>query len=115
MKKILGLAIPFAFQHVICCGAFLFFLVSSGYLLAFRQEADKKLYLIPGLIITGILIFFHYHYGRCCKMKGHKNILDHSILLLLYLLISFVIGILFMIYVFIPTWIPGYTGGPLLP
>ncbi len=115
MKKIIGLAIPFTFQHIICCGAFLFFLVSSGYLLAFRQEADNKIYLLPSLLVVGILLFLHYYYGRCCKTKGHKTIVDHTILFLLYILISFVIGILFMIYIFIPSWIPGYTGGPLLP
>ncbi len=115
MKRIVGLAIPFIFQHIICCGALLFFLVSSGYLLAFRLEAENRVFLLPGLLVAALVIGIHYYYNRCCKKKGYKDVKDHAILTLLYILISVIVGVLFMIYIFIPSWIPGYKGGPLLP
>src|SRR3989344_4999320 len=115
MKKVLGFMIPFTLQHIICCGALLFFLISSGLLLKFSQEGQNRIYLLPALFFAAFLIFLYFYYGRCCKQKGHKTFLDHGILLLIYLLISFVVGIIFMINVFIPSWIPGYQGGPLLP
>ena len=115
MKKVFGIIIPFTLQHLICCGAFLFFLVSSGLLFRFSQEGQNRIYLLPVLLFAALLVFIYFYYGKCCKQKGHKTFLDHSILLLLYLLISFVVGIIFMIYIFIPSWIPGYRGGPLLP
>ncbi len=115
MRKITGVVIPFLFQHLLCCGAFLFFLMSSGYLLMIRQEADKKLFLLPAIVATALLIGLYWHYNRCCRSKGNNSMLSYGLLFLLYILISFVVGILFMIYIFIPWWIPNYKGGPLLP
>lgn len=115
MKKVLGFMIPFTLQHIICCGALLFFLISSGLLLKFSQEGRNRIYLLPALLFVSLLILLYFYYGRCCKRKGHKSVLDHIYLFILYLFISFTVGIIFMIYVFIPSWIPGYQGGPLLP
>lgn len=115
MKKIAGFAIPFLFQHLICCGALLFFLASSGYLLILRQEGDKKMFLLPSLAISAVLIFLYRYYGMCCERKGHKSLVDRVVLIFLYLIFSFLLGLIFMIYVFIPWWIPTYKGGLLLP
>lgn len=115
MKKIVGFAIPFLIQHLICCGAFLFFLVSSGYLLLIRQEANNKIFLLPALLFSGALIILYHYYGSCCSKKGYKSLLDRVFLIMLYLIFSFTLGLIFMTYIFIPWWIPNYKGGFLLP
>ncbi|MBI4225557.1 hypothetical protein HY612_00415 [Candidatus Roizmanbacteria bacterium] len=115
MKKFIGSVVPFFFFHLVCCGAFLIFLTTSGYLLLIRQEGDKKLFLLPLLIVGGLFFFLHSYWGRCCEKKGHKSFGDYIFLLTLYVVFSFIFGITFMIYVFIPWWIPNYKGGFLLP
>lgn len=115
MKKVFGFSIPFFLSHLFCCGALLFFLTTSGYLLLLKQESDKRIFLIPLLIIGGIVLWIYKYYGKCCKNKGSKTISDHFIISFLFFLLSFIASIIFMIYVFIPWWIPNYKGGPLLP
>lgn len=115
VKKIAGGFIPFIFMHLLCCGALLFFLISSGYLLILRQEGSNKLFLLPAIILAGMVFALYKHHGRCCNRKGHKNYADHIFSIFLYIALSIILGLLFMIYVFIPWWIPNYKGGILLP
>ena len=115
VKKFIGSTIPFFFFHLVCCGALLIFLTTSGYLLLIRQEGDKKVLLLPLLLVGGIFFFLHWYWGRCCEKKGHKSIVDHIFMITLYIAFSFIFGTAFMIYVFIPWWIPNYKGGFLLP
>lgn len=115
MKKFIGSVVPFLFFHLICCGGIIIFLATSGYLLLIRQEGDKKIYLIP-LLLMGALSFFIYNrYTKHCDRKGCKTILDWLILIAFYTTFSVIFGLAFMIYIFIPWWIPGYRGGLLLP
>lgn len=115
MKKIGGFIIPFFLQHLICCGALLIFLTASGYLLLIREEGRNKTFLIPLLFLGGVFFFLYRYYGKCCEKKDHKTWGDRIILLTLYISFSFLLGIAFTIYVFIPWWIPNYRGGLLLP
>lgn len=115
IKKIAGGFIPFIFMHLICCGALLFFLISSGYLLLLSQEGSNKIFLLPALA-TGFMLFGLYRYhGKCCHTKGYKNYGDHIVSFMLYIALSMILALIFMIYVFIPWWIPNYKGGILLP
>lgn len=115
MKKIAGVIIPFVLQHFLCCGALLLFLISSGYLLSLRQEANNKIFLIPLIMVVCLLLFIYYYYGSCCRRKGYKSIGDNVLLISIYFLFSFILSLMFMIYIFIPWWIPNYQGGLLLP
>lgn len=115
MKKFIGSVIPFLLFHLFCCGALLIFLTTSGYLLLIRNEGRNKTFLIPILLLGGLFFFLHWYFGKCCEKKDHKTFGDHTILIILYIAFSFLLGIAFMIYVFIPWWIPNYTGGFLLP
>jgi len=115
VKKFVGTVIPFFFFHLICCGAFLIFLTTSGYLLLLRKEGTNKTFLIPALFLGGVFFFLHWYYGRCCDKKGQRNLGDHALLIFLYIAFSLIFGIAFMIYIFIPWWIPNYKGGFILP
>ena len=115
MKKLLGSTVPFLIFHFFCCGALLFYFTASGYLLLMREEGRNKYFLIPALIMGGLLFYLYHRHGKCCEQKDHKNYQDHFISLLLYIGFSLIIGLAFMIYVFIPWWIPNYKGGFLLP
>lgn len=115
IKKFIGSVIPFLIFHVFCCGSLLFLLISTGYLLALRQEGTNKVFLIP-LILLGVIVFWLYHHhGNCCRKQEHKTFRDYFLTFLLYFTFSFIFGLIFMIYVFIPWWIPNYQGGFLLP
>lgn len=115
MKKFIGSVVPFFLFHLICCGALIIFLATSGYLLLIRQEGDKKTYLIPLLLLGALSFFIYNRYSKRCDQKGCKTTGDWMILIVFYIAFSFLFGLAFMIYVFIPWWIPGYKGGLLLP
>lgn len=115
MRKAAGAVIPFLFMHLICCGALLFFLATSGYLLILRQEGSNKIFLIPALLLSGGLLWLYRYHGNCCMKKGNKSYGDNIVRFSLYLFISMILGFIFIIYVFIPWWIPNYKGGILLP
>lgn len=115
MKKFTPFIIPFFLQHVLTCGVLLFYLVSSGYLLLLRQEADNKIYLLPGLMITGLLFIVFRNVDSNCEKNGHRSLRDYCLLFFLYGIFSILLGIVFMIYIFLPWWLPNYKGGPLLP
>lgn len=115
MKKFIGSVVPFFLFHLVCCGGLIIFLATSGYLLLVRQEGDKKTYLIPLLVLGGLVFYFHNRYNKRCNAKGCRTWVDWLILAAFYVTFSFIFGLVFMIYVFIPWWIPGYKGGLLLP
>lgn len=115
MRKVVAGIIPFLFTHFLCCGALLFFLISSGYLLLLRQEATNKIFLLPALVFGGIIFGLYRYHGKCCQAKGHKSYGDQIVSFMLYVSLSMILGLLFMIYVFLPWWIPNYKGGILLP
>ena len=115
MLKFIGAAIPFLFFHLLCCGALLFFLVSTGYLLLLSNEGKSKIFLIPVLLLGALFLWLHHRHGKCCEEKGYQTFGDRALGIILYMVFSFIIGIAFMIYVFIPWWIPNYNGGIILP
>lgn len=115
MKKFIGSALPFLLFHLVCCGGLIIFLATSGYLLLIRQEGDKKQFLTPLLILGGLFFWLHRRYNTHCRRKGCKTFADYVILIVFYITFSILLGLAFMIYVFIPWWIPGYKGGLLLP
>ncbi|KKS98008.1 MAG: hypothetical protein UV73_C0004G0150 [Candidatus Gottesmanbacteria bacterium GW2011_GWA2_43_14] len=115
MRQAVGAVFPFLFIHLICCGMLLFLLVSSGILFMLSQEASNKIFLLPALLLTALLFWQYLHHQHSCTLKGYKTFYDRLRGLTLYLLLSLTAGFIFIIYVFIPWWIPGYRGGILLP
>lgn len=115
MTKVFTGILPFLAIHVFCCGTLLFFLISSGYLLVLSNEGRNKIFLLPILILLGFLIWYYRRHGKCCQNKGYKSLSDHILSIFLYFAFSFLLGIAFIIYIFIPWWIPNYQGGMLLP
>lgn len=103
MKKTLSGIIPLILIHIICCGGALIFLISSGYLLKLSNESQNRFFLIPSIL----LLFLAW------KQTGKQNggLLRGFIYGSIYFLTSYII----ITYLFIPWWIPGYTGGLLLP
>lgn len=115
MKHFIGSIIPFLIFHIVCCGGFLIFLTTSGYLLLVRQEGSNKLFLLPLLALSIVFFIIYIRKLRHCKIENHSSMMDKGIIVITYALFSIMLGIAFMIYVFIPWWIPGYQGGALLP
>ncbi|OGG17395.1 hypothetical protein A3D78_03905 [Candidatus Gottesmanbacteria bacterium RIFCSPHIGHO2_02_FULL_39_14] len=103
MKKILTGTLPLIFFHLFCCGVLLYLLISSGILLLLANESRNKFFLIPLLFLAAFSLWLY----RRQNNKFTK--------FLLYAVFSLTFGFLFTIYIFIPWWIPGYTGGILLP
>lgn len=115
MKNFVGPIIPFLLFHLVCCGGLLIFLTTSGYLLLVRQEGANKLFLLPLVALSVLFFVLYIRKIKHCKMKNHTTMGDRGIIALTYVLFSLLLGIAFMIYVFIPWWIPSYKGGLLLP
>lgn len=115
MKKFAGLGLPFILTHFICCGVLLYWLIGSGLLLTISNEGTNKFFLLPILLILGILVFLYRRHENCCKAKTNKELKDYGIQFGLYSLFIIIFSLAFLIYIFIPWWIPGYDGGPLLP
>lgn len=115
MKKVAGFGLPFVLTHFICCGALLFWLIGSGYLLVMSNEGRDKVFLIPALLFIGILIYLYKYQSKCCREKGEKTLKDFIFQFLLYSLIVLIFSLAFIVYVYIPWWIPDYKGGNLLP
>lgn len=103
MAKFFGSIVPFFVFHLFCCGALLGILITTGYLYLLSQEGQNKIFLLPALGLT--IIFFWLH----------KNVDNRLASILLYALFSLLFGLIFIIYIFIPWWIPNYKGGILLP
>lgn len=119
MKKMIASFLPILILPFTCtlllCGAAIAFLVSSGSLLLLREEGRNKVFIIPLLLLAAFLLWLRHYHGKCCQEKSSKSFGDYTLSLFLYMLFSMVIGIAFIIYIFIPWWIPNYQGGPLLP
>ncbi len=93
----------------------MFYLVSSGYLLIIREEGRKKIFLIPLLLIGGLFFYLNHKYSKHCEFHGDAEPRMRLKKVFTYIIFSLIFGMVFLIYVFIPWWIPGYKGGPLLP
>lgn len=115
MKHFMTAVTTFFATHVLCCGVLLTFLMSSGYLLLLRQEADKRWFLLPMVLLGTFFFWMYYDHGKYCKEKGEKTISDHFWLVILYIAFSGIASMVFIVYIFIPWWIPNYKGGTLLP
>ena len=109
------MAIPFVITHIICCGALLLLLISSGYLLKLANEGRNKFLLTPSLIAVSAGIWLLYKHNRCCREKGQREAKDWIKTILLYGVIYLAFSWIFIVYLFVPWWIPGYQGGILLP
>ncbi len=112
MKKAIGGIIPFVVIHLICCGSILVFLTGSGYLLKLYNESQNKLFLIPSLISLWLAWRLLNHKDSDCKHQ--KNLGEILWRIFLFIILYTVTSYIFITYLFIPWWIPGYTGGPLL-
>ena len=112
MKKFIGGLIPFLTIHFICCGSLLVLLISSGYLLKLSNESQNKFLLVPALL----LLIYIWRQLQKDKECGHPRSLGEKLCRLLLIMIIYLItSYLFIVYLFIPWWIPGYEGGALLP
>lgn len=101
--------------HIFCCGALLGVLIASGSLFFLRQEGRNQVFLLPALGLAIVVFWWQRHHSHCCEEKGEKSLGDHFVSLALSLFFSLLLGTIFIVYVFIPWWIPNYQGGMLLP
>lgn len=115
MKHFITPVVSFLVTHLICCGALLTLLITSGYLLTIHHIGVEKKFLIPSLLIALVAIYIYFQYKKCCNETGENNFFNRISVLGLYLLVSFIISLTFIVYFFIPWWIPNYQGGFLLP
>lgn len=99
----------------IMCGAAIGLLISSGYLLVLSNEGRNKTFLIPLLIAFAVAIYFYVENKKSCHEKGFSTAGDKMWGMITFMLVSMLFTALFMLYVFIPWWIPNYQGGSLLP
>lgn len=113
--KVIGGLVPFLATHLLCCGAALYFLWSSGVLLILAREGRNRIFLIPMLGIGVIFFFIHRNHKKACQTEGHYGWGDRIVNFLFFAGFYLMISLAFMIYVFIPWWIPGYEGGLILP
>ena len=115
MKNIWLPLVTFFSTHLLCCGALLGVLITSGYLLTFHHIGVEKKFLIPLLIVAIVLFFIYREYKKCCNEVGRKTRFDYLAIFTLYFAFSLLSGFIFIIYFFVPWWIPNYNGGFLLP
>ena len=118
MKKVLkifGGLVPFLATHLLCCGAALYFLWSSGLLLVMAREGRNRIFLMPMLAVGVVFFFIGRKHKKSCQMEGHYGWGDKLVNFLFFVGFYLMISLAFMVYVFIPWWIPGYEGGLLLP
>lgn len=101
--------------HLFCCGALLGVLIASGSLFLLRQEGRDKSFFLPALGLVMVVFWWQRHHSRCCEEKGEKTIGDRVTGICLSLVFSLLLGTIFIVYIFIPWWIPNYQGGMLLP
>ena len=72
-----------------------------------REEGRNKYFLFPILILGGLFFYLYHRNEKCCG--------NRFLTIVLYIGFSLIFGVAFMVYVFIPWWIPNYKGGYLLP
>jgi len=107
--------IPIFGTCTLLCGALIGFLITSGGLLLLATEGRNKTFIIPSLLLLGGIVYLYIKQQKTCSQKQCSTVVDKVIRMMLFMAISIVISIIFIIYVFIPWWIPNYQGGPLLP
>ena len=115
MKNVWLPVVTFFSTHLLCCGALLAFLITSGYLLTLHHIGVEKRFFIPALIVPIVLFFVYREYKKCCNEVGRKTLFDRTVIFTLYIALSISVGLIFMIYFFLPWWLPNYSGGFLLP
>lgn len=106
------------FQMIFCtvmCSAFIGVLIASGALLFFANEGRNRIFLIPLLIVFGFSVYAYIENKKTCHQKVFATFGDKMWGMITFMLVSMIFSLLFMLYVFIPWWIPNYQGGPLLP
>lgn len=113
--KILGGLVPFLATHLLCCGALLYFLWSSGLLLVLAKEGRNRIFLIPMLVIGVVFFLIHRNHKKACEKEGHFALADKILNFFFFLGFYVMISLAFIIYIFIPWWIPDYEGGLILP
>src|SRR3990167_6370899 len=105
MKKTLGTLIPFLSLHLFCCGALLYLLITSGFLLLLSQEGNRKTLILPALLLLGGIVWLNRYHQKSCKIKEQKSRADHFIGLSLSVILSIIASLIFFIYFFLPWWI----------
>lgn len=90
-------------------------LIATGSLYLLSQEGDRKILLVPMLALGAIFFWLYRRHRRCCEERGFKTGSERVVEIIYYLLFSMSLGLAFLIYVFIPWWLPGYKGGIILP
>ena len=113
--KVVGGIIPFLATHLLCCGELLYFLWSSGLLLVLAKEGRSKVFLIPILAIASVFFVLHRKHKKACAIEGHMPLADKLLNIFFFLSFYLLFSLAFLIYIFIPWWIPGYDGGLILP
>jgi len=106
------------FQFLFCtvmCSALLGVLITSGALLLFANEGRNKTFLIPLVLLFAFFVYAYFENKKTCHQKGFTTFGDKMWGMVVFMLVSLVFSLLFMLYVFIPWWIPNYQGGKLLP
>src|SRR3989344_7719236 len=104
MKNIWLPIVTFFSTHLLCCGALLAFLITSGYLLTFHHIGAEKKFFIPAAEEAIVLFFVYREYKKCCNEVGRKTLLDRMVIFGLYIAFSISLGLIFMIYFFLPWW-----------
>lgn len=114
MKKIVGPILPMLGFHIICCTFLIGILITTGLLYNLSWEGENKTFFIPALLTAGGLFWAYKRQAKCCT-ESPFDTRSKVLMYLFYILFSVFLGFIFIIYFFIPWWIPGYRGGILLP
>jgi hypothetical protein len=99
----------------VMCGAMIGILISSGALLLLAEEGRNKIFLIPALILLASAIYLYFRNKKACRRKEFLTTGDKMCNMMLFMFLFILIAALFIVYIFVPLWIPGYEGGILLP
>lgn len=106
------------FQFIFCtvmCSTLIGFFIASGTLLFLANEGRTKTFLIPLLLVFAIALYAYFENKKTCHTKGFSTTQDKLWGMITFMVVSLLFSILFMLYIFIPWWIPNYRGGFLLP
>ena len=114
MKKFANLALPTVFIGAFCCGGAILLLASSGWLLVLSTEARERHILLPLILLTIATIWLWRRQAGRCDLPGRTPKKYRYARDGLYLLWLLLIGVILAVYLFVPFWVPGYTGGTIL-
>ena len=113
--KIIGGLVPFLATHLFMLWSVALFSLEFGVTPRYGKRGKKS-----GISDTnaGRGVVFSLSDGnikKSCQMEGHYGWGDKIVNFFFFLGFYLMISLAFMIYVFIPWWIPGYEGGLILP